>query len=70
MQNEASSIGLTPNTAYLYMQGHCVYDLIHRIGNFLTNGKIDFRYQVMQNSLSFQGYPQTDAIAADIKTII
>lgn len=70
MQNEASSVGLTPNTAYLYMQGHCVYDLIHRIGNFLTNGKMDFRYQVMQNSLSFEGYPQADAIAADIKKII
>lgn len=70
MQTVASSLGLNQDTAYLYMQGHCVYDLLHRIGDSLSNNRINFRYQVLEQSLTYSGYPQMDCLISDIKAIL
>ena len=50
----------------LYMQGHCVFDLVLRIGNFLCNGKSDFLYEVLIPSYTCNGYHEIDMVKSDI----
>lgn len=47
MRGMASEQGLTDTTSYLFMQGHCIFDLVLRIGNALLDGRHDFRYEVL-----------------------
>lgn len=62
-------LGLTPETAYLYMQGHCIYDLIHRIGAYLTGDADAFKAQVLDKVLQIGGYFEIDKLISDIKRI-
>lgn len=64
------SAGLTPDTAYLYMQGHCIYDILLRIGNVLTGGKHHFATEVMSASLRYSGYPEMEHIKSDVMTVL
>ena len=59
--------GLTEFTAYLYMQGHCIYDLILRIGRFLLDGsQLDFEYQILIKEISFGDYPEIVNVQNDL----
>lgn len=64
------SAGLTPDTSYLYMQGHCIYDILLRIGNILTEGKHHFGTEVMAASLQYSGYPEMEHIKSDVMTVL
>ena len=70
MRHTAETAGLCISNAYLYMQGHCIYNLIHRIGNALSDGKIDFKAEVLDHVLSTSGYKEVDNIVRDIKRMI
>lgn len=70
MKKQASDIGMVPDNSYLYMQGHCVYDLLLRIGNFLCNGKNDFMYEVLKPAYQMEGYQEMEMIKSDIGQIL
>lgn len=65
----AASEGLAEETAYLYMQGHCVYDLMLRIGKTLCKRKHDFQYEVLMPSLERCASTQMNRVMADIRNI-
>lgn len=62
-------LGLTEENAYLYMQGHCVYDLVSRIGSSLTGDSAGFKAQVLDNTLQVGGYYEIDRLISDIRKI-
>lgn len=64
-----NQLGLTHETAYLYMQGHCVYDLVHRIGGFLDTSPEVFKVAVLDRTLQLSGYLEIDNVISDIKAI-
>lgn len=64
-----NGLGLTQETAYLYIQGHCVYDLIHRIGGHLDTNPADFKASVLDQALQLGGYPEIEKVISDIKNI-
>lgn len=70
MRKKALLLGLEEDTAYLYMQGHCVFNLIQRMGNFLCNGKSDFLYEVLIPSYTCNGYHEIDMVKSDIAQIL
>lgn len=63
----AASLGLTKDTAYLYMQGHCIYDLVLRIGNVLCKKKRNFLYEVLNPCLTHCNSAEMKHIIADLK---
>lgn len=66
MEKIATNIGMTQDNAYLYMQGHCIYDLILRIGNFICNREHNFMYEVLSPAFSVCGYDEIEMVKADI----
>lgn len=70
MKSLCASVGLQPDNAYLYMQGHCVFDLIYRIGNALCNGTHSFEYEVLRNTISYGTYKEIQEVIDDIQTVI
>lgn len=66
----ASAAGLTPNTAYLYFRGHCIYDLILKIGNALSGNNLAFKPQVLDAALQMSGYPEIEHVISDVKTLL
>ena len=66
MQAMATEVGLTEETAYLYMQGHCVFDLVERIGKILCNRSHDFRYEVLMQSLEHCASAEMKRVFADL----
>ena len=70
MVQKASTEGLSRGNSYLFMQGHCVYDLVNRIGKTLCNGSHDFQNEVLDCSLLVSGYREIDRTVADVKTIL
>lgn len=69
MRAMATAAGLTEETAYLYMQGHCVFDLVERIGNTLCNGSHDFLYEVLMPSLERCNSVEMSLVLADLKNL-
>lgn len=60
--------GLDGQTAYLYMQGHAVYDLVEKIGRALCGNS--FEYQILLQTFDEkQKYPELDKIKEDISLI-
>lgn len=60
--------GLDGQTAYLYMQGHAVYDLVERMGRALYGNS--FEYQILLQTFDErQKYPELDKIKEDISLI-
>lgn len=66
IKTRATLVGWSENNTYLYMQGHCIFDLLLRIGSVLFNDNGNFQYEVLQNDLIFTGYPEVDSIQNDI----
>ena len=63
--------GLTPENAYLHIQGHKLYDLIVNIGTMLCRGKrVAFKSEVLDNGFPISGYPEIDSVQSDLKTIL
>ncbi len=55
--------------AYLYMQGHCVYDILERIGRFLCyNTGFDFKSMVLDKNLAIGRYPEILNLIDDIRS--
>lgn len=67
MSTTAVRLGLTKDTAYLYMQGHCIFDLVLRIGNVLCNKKRNFLYEVLDPSLIHCKSAEMKHVIADLK---
>lgn len=70
MSTHAESIGMTLDNCYLYMQGHCIYNLIERIGRALCYNKSEFEYQILQFSLQLKGYNEAKKIVNDIQALL
>lgn len=66
----AEGMGMTPDNCYLYMQGHCVYNLIERIGRALCHNKENFEYQILQPSLHLENYNEASMIINDIQALL
>lgn len=52
------------------MQGHCVYDLVVRIGNALCKGKHNFMYEVLAPAYTCSGYGEIESVKADILKLL
>lgn len=70
MGRTAVGIGLTSDNAYLYMQGHCVYDLVLRVGNALAQPSHDFKYEVLSPAFSCDGYHEIEMVKSDIAQLL
>lgn len=64
-----NALGMTPENAYLYMQGHCIYNLVHRIGACLLGDADVFKADVLDKTLQMGGYYEIDKLISDIKRI-
>ena len=63
--------GLTPENAYLHIQGHQIYKLIRHIGTLICNGlKIPFTSRVLNSATQTSGYDEIDRVQSDLKAII
>lgn len=69
MKAYATEKGLTADTAYLYMQGHCVLNLVERIGNTLCNKQNNFHFQVLMPSLVKCESDEMNHIIADLRRL-
>lgn len=69
MRNTLTAFNITPTNAYLYMQGHCIYDLILRLGVAMCDGKNDFKSGVLNKALAIDGYEEIERILKDVKII-
>lgn len=62
---------LTPDNAYLHMQGHKIYDLVANIGKLLCRGKrISFKTDVLDSGFPVSGYTEIDNVQSDLTTIL
>lgn len=69
IQKSFDDMGIKYDNAYLYMQGHCIYDLLKRIGAALTNQSAsDFECHALYHNLKFDQYPEIKALVNDIVT--
>ena len=66
----ANAAGLTTDTAYLFMQGHCIFNLTERIGNYLCNNQSDFLFGVLTSNLCTSGYAEMNHLLSDIQLVI
>ncbi len=63
--------GLTPENAYLHIQGHKLYDLILNIGTMLCKGKrVAFKSEVLDNGFPISGYTEIDGVQSDLSSIL
>ena len=69
MKLAAAKEELTAETAYLFMQGHCVFDLVLRVGRTLCNKMHDFQYEVLMPSLEHCASAEMNRVRVDIKNI-
>ena len=69
MKQAAAKEEMTAETAYLFMQGHCVFDLVLRVGRTLCNKTHDFQYEVLMPSLGHCASAEMNRVRVDIKNI-
>lgn len=69
MRTLAASEDLAEDTAYLFMQGHCIYDLVLRIGKTLCKRIHDFQYEVLMPSLERCTSVEMNRVMTDIRNI-
>lgn len=63
--------GLTPDNAYLHIQGHKLYDLITYVGTLLCKGRrVAFKSEVLDNGFPVSGYLEIDNVQSDLRTIL
>ena len=67
---EMAKKGLRPETAYLYMQGHAVYDFISRVGKALYEES--FEQQVLLPSFAAIAcqYPELEKVQQDVDVVL
>lgn len=71
LKDRMQKFDLTPSRAYLYMQGHSLYNLISYIGSLLCRGKNTRFDQEILNDLSrLSGYKEIDNVLTDLNTIL
>lgn len=70
MRNTLTALKITPTNAYLYIQGHCIYDLILRLGIAMCDGKYDFKSEVLDKALTIDGYNEIEKVQKDIMSIV
>lgn len=63
--------GLTPENAYLHIQGHRLYDLVLNIGTLLCRGKrVKFKSEVLDKDFPNSGYAEIENVHCDLTTIL
>lgn len=63
--------GLTPDNAYLHIQGHRLYDMIKHIGTLLCAGKgVAFKTEILDTAKQISGYNEIDSVQLDLHTIL
>lgn len=62
---------LTPDNAYLHIQGHHLYKLIMHIGTMICRGKgIAFKSQILDMSAQTEGYNEIELVQSALKRIL
>lgn len=62
---------LTPENAYLHIQGHQLYKLLLHIGTLLCKGAgIAFRTDILDKGLHTTGYDEIELLQNDLKAIL
>ena len=63
--------GLTEDNTYLHIQGHQLHKLVTHIGTRFCGGKrVAFRSDVLDVASHTSGYPEIDAVHADLEQIL
>lgn len=71
LPNNFAIEGLSPDNAYLHIQGHKLYDLIVNIGTMLCKGKrVAFKSEVLDDGFPVAGYTEIDKVQSDLSTIL
>lgn len=71
LPEEFSVEGLTPENAYLHIQGHRLYDLVMNIGTLLCRGKrVAFKSEVLDKDFPNSGYAEIENVHYDLNTIL
>lgn len=70
MKADSLTLGLDELTTYLFMQGHCIFDLVQRIGKTLMCGQNDFRNAVLLQTLYNHNSPQMNLVISDLKNYL
>ncbi|MDE6300323.1 MAG: DUF4435 domain-containing protein [Muribaculaceae bacterium] len=59
--------GVTRDTVYLYVRGHCLYNLLTSLGKKLCSGTgVDFEHNILKPTLAFERYDAIQKIRRDI----
>lgn len=62
--------GVTRDNAYLYVRGHCLYNLLNSLGSKLCEGTgINFEKEILKSALAFGEYDSIDQIRKDINIL-
>lgn len=62
---------LTPDNAYLHIQGHQLYKLILHIGTLLCRGKnVAFKSEILDTATQTSGYEEIDCVQSDLASIL
>lgn len=71
MPEDYSIESLTPENAYLHIQGHKLYNLITHIGALLCSGKrVAFKSEILEKASQTSGYYEIDCVQSDINKIL
>jgi len=63
--------GLTPDNAYLHIQGHCLQAVVLRIGIKICSGKqVNFGNDILATATHTQGYQEVNNLQQDLSQII
>ncbi|MDE5878301.1 MAG: DUF4435 domain-containing protein [Muribaculaceae bacterium] len=63
--------GLTPDNAYLHIQGHQLYNLINHIGTRICKGeRVGFKSQILDEKFPTSGYKEIEDVQSDLRTIL
>lgn len=64
-------LGLTPTKAYLFMQGHSLYNLVSYIGSLLCRGESTrFDHDILNEVSHLSNYTEIDNILSDLNIIL
>ncbi|MDE6394267.1 MAG: hypothetical protein K2K77_02895, partial [Duncaniella sp.] len=71
MPDDFTVEGLTPDNAYLHIQGHQLYKLVRHIGTLLCKGTgVAFTGEILNTARQVSGYEEIDCVQSDLKTIL
>lgn len=63
--------GLTPENAYLHIQGHQLYKLIAYIGKLMCRGmRVAFKSEILNKEFPILGYAEIENVQSDLRTIL